>query len=295
MEFELFPMLKELYDEFDSKRIQLGKTNISLELKIPDEHLHEKIFTDQGRLQQLLSNLLSNAIKFTEKGVIEFGYKESGKFFKFFVKDTGIGIEEEDQDNIFNRFHDIEETTTRKYGGSGLNLTISRHIVELLGGKIKVKSEINRGSRFQISIPIESSKRKKTDMTEFDVLKTINWKERIILIAEDEDVNFKFLEAILQKTQTQILRAKTGVEAIELCKNISKIDLILMDIKMPVMNGFDATREIKKIRPSLPIIAQTAFATQDEMSKCQQSGCDEIITKPIDINLLFKKITDLLH
>ena len=293
-EFELYPLLKELFDEFDSRRIQLGKTSIGLDLKVPEEYQHDRIFTDPGRLQQMLSNLLSNAIKFTEKGIVEFGYKKSGKFFKFYVKDTGIGIEEEDQDHIFNRFHEIEETSTKKYGGSGLNLTISKHIVEILGGKIKVKSEINKGSRFQISIPVESPKRKKTDMTEFNDSQTVNWKDKVILIAEDEDVNFRFLEAVLQKTQTQILRAKTGKEAVELCKNIGKIDLVLMDIKMPEMNGFEATKIIKKMRPDLPVIAQTAFAAQDEQVRCQQAGCDDIITKPIDIKLLLRKLNDLL-
>jgi signal transduction histidine kinase len=294
-EFELYPLLQELYDEFELKRLQLLKNSVKLELKLPDEYLNEKIFTDPGRLQQMLSNLLSNAIKFTEKGEVEFGYKKSGEYFKFYVKDTGIGIDEEDQNLIFNRFHELEETSSRKYGGGGLNLTISKHIVELLGGKIKVKSELNKGSRFQINIPIESPKRKKSDMTEFENLNTINWKDKVFLVAEDEDVNFRFLEAVLQKSQAQILRAKTGREAVELCGNISKIDLVLMDIKMPVMNGFEATKEIKRNRPKLPVIAQTAFAAKEEMIKCEQYGCDDVVTKPIDIKLLIRKISDLLH
>jgi len=294
-EFELNPLLTDLYTEYEAKRIQKAKTNIKLELKVPDELANEMIFTDPGRLEQMLSNLLSNAIKFTEKGEIEFGYKKSGKFYKFFVKDTGIGIEEEDQNLIFNKFHEIEDIPTKKYGGSGLNLTISKHIVELLGGKIKLKSEPNKGSRFQINIPVESSRKKTSDLTEFNELDSVNWKDRVILIAEDEDVNFRFLEAVLEKSQTQILRAKTGREAVELCKNISKIDLVLMDIKMPVMNGFDATVEIKKSRPLLPVIAQTAFSGKDETLKCQQSGCDDIITKPIDIKLLIQKISNQLH
>jgi len=131
-------------------------------------------------------------------------------------------------------------------------------------------------------------------MTEFNDSQTVNWKDKVILIAEDEDVNFRFLEAVLQKTQTQILRAKTGKEAVELCKNIGKIDLVLMDIKMPEMNGFEATKIIKKMRPDLPVIAQTAFAAQDEQVRCQQAGCDDIITKPIDIKLLLRKLNDLL-
>lgn len=294
-EFELIPVLRGLYNEFESKRIQLSKTKIKLELKVPDENSQEKIYTDPGRLEQMLSNLLSNALKFTDKGEIEFGYKKSGKFFKFYVKDTGIGIEEEEQNLIFNKIHDIDDIPSKKYGGSGLNLTISKHIVELLGGKIKLKSEPNKGSKFQINIPVESSRRKVADKTEFEDLSTVNWKDKVILIAEDEDVNFRFLEAVLEKSQTQILRAKTGKEAVELCKNISKIDLILMDIKMPVMNGFDATIEIKKMRPHLPVIAQTAFSGKEEILKCEQSGCSDTITKPIDIKLLLRKISDLLH
>ena len=294
-EFEIYPMLVELLDAFDARRVQLGKTNILLTLKVPEDQSGVKIFTDPGRLQQLLSNLLSNAIKFTVKGEVEFGYKKSGKFFKFYVKDTGIGIEDEIQDQIFNRFREVEETSSRKYGVTGLNLTISKHIVELLGGKIKVKSELNKGSRFQISIPVESPKRKKSNMNEFEDLTTINWKDRVILIAEDEEINYRFLEAVVQKTQAQILRAKTGKEAVELCKTISKIDLVLMDIKMPEMNGFDATRIIKKSRPALPIIAQTAFAVHEEVLKCEESGCDDIVTKPIDIKLLFRKMSNLLQ
>jgi signal transduction histidine kinase/CheY-like chemotaxis protein len=294
-EFEIYPLLKELYSDCEQKRIELAKNNIKVELVDPEEIKNEKIFTDSGRLQQMLSNLLSNALKFTEKGEIEFGYKKSGKFHKFYVKDTGIGIPKEDQNIIFNRFQEIEETSSKRYTGGGMNLTISKHIVELLGGKIKVKSEVNKGSRFQISIPVESSKNKISDMTEFDDTKTVNWKDRVILIAEDEDINFRFLEAILQKTQAQILRAGTGKESVELCRNIQKIDLVLMDIKMPDINGLEATKEIKSLRPSLPVIAQTAFATQEELNKCQESGCDDIITKPIDIKLLIRKINDLLQ
>jgi signal transduction histidine kinase len=294
-EFMLYPLLKELHKEYDERRIQMGKSNIILDLSIPEGSESETIYTDPGRLQQLLSYLLSNALKFTEKGSIEFGYKRSGKSVKFFVKDTGVGIEEADQNIIFNRFRDIEETSSKKLTGGGLSLTISRHIVELLGGKIKVKSELNRGSRFQIVIPIDTPGKGKQDMTEFEDIKTINWKDRVLLIAEDEDLNYRFLEAVFQKTQSKILRAKTGREAVELCKTISKIDLVLMDIKMPVMNGFEATRAIKKIRPTLPVIAQTAFASQEEILKCQKSGCDEVVTKPIDIMSLFRKINELMH
>ncbi|MGC9342820.1 MAG: ATP-binding protein, partial [Bacteroidales bacterium] len=290
-EFLLLPLLKELYRDFEDRRIRKEKTAISIELEVPEGADNQSIYTDYGRLQQILSNLLSNALKFTERGKITFGYKLSSKNFKFFVSDTGQGLSPEDQKRIFNRFETIEETAIKKLSGTGLSLTISKHIVEQMGGKIKVKSELNKGSRFQLNIPIVNASKKKIQLKEEkEDLTTYNWKDKVILIAEDEDVNYRFLEAILQKTQAQILRAKNGQEAADLCKNINQIDIVLMDIKMPIMNGYDATIDIRKYRSNLPIIAQTAFASQEEIIKCQQVGCDDYITKPIDINILIEKI-----
>ncbi len=290
----LFPVLqimKEIYIEFDNKRIKEGKTNIRIEMSMP-EGIHElNIYTDQGRLQQVLSNLLSNALKYTEKGVIEFGLKISDKNLRFFVNDTGIGMSEDEQKNIFKRFNKIEENSPEKYGKYGFSLTISRHIVEMLGGKIKVKSEINNGSLFQFDIPVETPEKEDESLIyEIDDLKNINWKNKIILIAEDEDVNYKFLESVLHKTQIQLLRAVNGQEAVALCKKIPQIDIVLMDIKMPVMNGFEAITEIRKFRKDLPVIAQTAFSSQDEINKCLETGCIDYVTKPIDIKLLIQKI-----
>lgn len=290
-EFQLLPLLKELYREFDERRVQKGKTSINLELIVPENAEEQNIYTDYGRLQQILSNLLSNALKFTERGEVKFGFRQSSKNFKFFVSDTGTGLSPEDQKKIFNRFETIEETTIKKLSGTGLSLTISKLIVEQLGGKIKVKSEINKGSRFQVNIPIINSSRRKVNLAEEHEYEVNHkWKDKVILIAEDEDVNFRFLDAVLQKTQAQILRARNGQEAIDLCKNINQIDIVLMDIKMPIVNGYDAIIDIKRYRTNLPIIAQTAFSSQEEINKCQQVGCDDYVTKPIDINLLINKI-----
>lgn len=290
-EFLLLPLLKELYQEYNQLRKEKRKDNIEIILDVPEDAPEQYIYTDYGRLQQLLSNLLSNALKFTERGQIIFGYKISSKNYKFFVSDTGIGLSEEDRMRVFNRFEIIEETSLSRLSGTGFSLTITRYIVEALGGKIKLKSEIKKGSRFQLNIPILSPPDKKEKPAE-EKLKTdsFNWKDKVILIAEDEDVNFRFLEAILQKTDAQILHAKNGIEAVELCKKINQIDIVLMDIKMPVVNGYDATIEIKRYRTNLPIIAQTAFASKDEIKKCIEVGCDDFITKPIDINELITKI-----
>ncbi|MBE0654836.1 MAG: response regulator, partial [Bacteroidales bacterium] len=293
-EFKLLPLLQDLYNEFNNRRIEKGKTNIELVLDVPSDANDYVIYTDYGRLHQSLSNLLSNALKFTEKGKVVFGYKLSTKNVKFFVSDTGIGLSKEDERKIFNRFEVIEDTSVRKLSGTGLSLTISKHIIEQLGGKIKVKSTLNEGSRFQLSLPAISPVKKKQNSLVEDTEDSLhyNWKDKLILIVEDEDINYKFLEAVLQKTQVQILRARNGQEAVELCRKISQIDLVLMDIKLPVMSGYEAAVEIKKIRRDLPIIAQTAFSGQDEILKCQRAGCEDYLIKPIDINILVKKINE---
>ncbi len=289
--FQLKPFMMDLYGEFEKRKAEKEKNHIELVLDIPEECTEQVIYSDPGRLHQVLGSILSNALKFTEKGRVEFGFGMSSKYFKFYVSDSGIGLSNDDQRRIFNRFEEIEDKALSKLGGTGLSLTIARKIVDQLDGKIKVRSELNKGSWFQISIPNETPPKKKTEMTnEPGRISEINWKDKVVLIAEDEELNFRFLEAVLQKTQAKVLRAKNGKEAIELSKKIPQIDIILMDIKMPVMNGNDATIEIKKDRPGLPIIAQTAFSVNEEIAKCKEAGCDDYITKPIDIKLLVRKI-----
>ncbi len=290
-------IIKELKTQYDQKKIRYGKEHISISVSIPETGEH-KIHTDPGRLQQVFSNLLSNALKFTEKGTIEFGYEftEEDKI-TFFVKDTGIGLSKEQQKIIFNRFRQLEETITRQYGGSGLGLTISKGIVELLGGKIWVESELKNGATFYFSLPKQITDKKKQSTPDnnniFDIGK-YNWKNRVIVVAEDDDINYKFIETVLHETQAKILRANNGKQVIELCKTINKIDLILMDIKMPDVNGYQATKEIKELFSNIPIIAQTAFSMQDDKAKCLSVGCDDYIAKPIDIEILIKKIDAIL-
>ena len=288
--FKLQPFLKALFNEFEILRKESKKNNITLLLKVPQKLKYQLIYTDPGRLHQLFTNLLNNALKFTHKGIIEFGYKKSDRYFKFYVSDTGIGLHDEEKLKIFNRFEEMEQTEIKKFSGSGLNLTISKHIVELLGGKIKVKSVPNKGSKFQFSIPMDKVSKTIDNVKINEWEERINWKDKVILIAEDEELNFLFLETIIEKTNAQILRAKNGQEAIDLCHKIGQIDIVLMDIKMPVVNGYDAIIAIQKLRPNLPIIAQTAFAGHEEIIKCQNVGCDDYVTKPIDIKLLLSKI-----
>jgi CheY-like chemotaxis protein len=166
---------------------------------------------------------------------------------------------------------------------------LSRHIINSLGGKIWFESVVNEGSTFFFTIPIAYQPE---DIPEQAVEHKINynWKDKVILIVEDDEINAQFLEAVLDQTQVQTLYANNGLQAIELCNTINKIDLVLMDIKMPEMSGYEACKKIKSFRPTLPMIAQTAFAESVDRRKCMAAGFDEYISKPIDIELLFGKI-----
>jgi CheY-like chemotaxis protein len=286
-------ILKELLQSFEHQKSQMNKNQLNLMLKLPEQN--EIItYTDEGRLQQVLSNLLNNAIKFTETGSVEFGYTvtEDTKA-EFYVKDTGPGLTKEEQRYIFNRFRQIDEANIKKYEGSGLGLTVSRAIVKLLGGKIWVISEPDKGSVFYFTIPLE--KIPDENLTENMPVENkntgiYNWRDKVVLIVEDEEVNYKFLEAVIIGTEAKVLYAKTGHQAIDLCKSINKIDLILMDIKMPEMDGYKTTREIRKFNANVPIIAQTAYALESDREKCLDAGCNELITKPINIADLLNMI-----
>jgi signal transduction histidine kinase len=279
----------ELFLEFKEIKKEIEKDQIELRLNVPTP-LTEEIYTDPGRLQQVLSNLLRNAFQFTEKGTVEFGYElKDAKTIQFYVKDTGIGVRKEDQKLVFNRFRQVEETSLRRIGRSGLGLTLSRHIINLMGGKIWFESVPSEGSTFYFTLPITTQPEEQPEQSVEHKI-SYNWKDKVILIVEDDEVNAQFLEAVLDQTQVQTLYAYNGLQAIELCKSINKIDLVLMDIKMPEMSGYDACKKIKAFRPGLPMIAQTAFAESVDRRKCLSLGFDDYISKPIDIELLFGKI-----
>ncbi len=285
----------ELFSIFDIKAKE-NKTPLYLKKSLSDKE--STIFIDKSKLNKILSNLLENALKFTNDGFIEFGYNivqsnalpEQSKKIQIYVKDTGIGIKSENQKTIFKRFSQEEKELTRNVGGLGLGLSIAKENTELLGGEISLESEKGKGSTFFVTIPYKAVNL----ITEDSNLEA---KERPILIAEDEEINYLYLETLLQdriKLNSEIFHAKNGKEAVEICKNNSDIQFVLMDLKMPVMNGFEATRLIKKIRPDLPIIAQTAYSTMADKEKAKSVGCDDFITKPIDEHEFKKLINHLI-
>ncbi len=237
-------------------------------------------------------NLVGNAIKFTHKGHVEFGYSlKDSKTLLFFVKDTGIGIPADKLDMIFERFMQADSSPSRRYGGSGLGLAISKGLVELCGGTMWAESTPDVGSTFYFTLPFQPVIRKPEPAREQAPVRTkYNWEGRLFLIAEDDKFSYKFLEGFLKQTHAEVIRAADGHEAVELCRNNDHIDLILMDIQMPEMNGLTATEEIKKFNRNVPIIAQTANAISEERQRCIRAGCDDFITKPVNIAELYVKI-----
>ena len=246
------------------------------------------IETDNEKVYGILTNLVKNAIKFTYEGSIEFGYEKKGEFLEFFVKDTGIGIPKKQFQLIFERFRQGSESHNRGYEGSGLGLTIAKTYVEMLGGEIWVESEVGKGSTFYFTIPYNAVLEEKTEIknTISAEHKEVQLKNLKILIVEDDEISYSLLTKMLQKISYEVLRAITGVQAIEACRNNPDLDLFLMDIRMPKMDGNEATRQIRQFNKDVIIIAQTAYGFSDDREKAIEAGCNDYISKPINMILL---------
>lgn len=279
-DFNVYDLLKELETEFFEFRKQYNKEHIEIELHMEKEEL--VLFSDPFRIKQIFTNLLNNAFKFTNAGKIKFGCEAHEKQLRFFVEDSGIGIKESDKDIIFEQFRQIDESTTKEYEGTGLGLAITKNLVNILGGEISVSSEPDKGSLFYFYLPLIVQKApaetKCPDVKE----KTLkNWSGKKVLVVEDEDMNYKYIYEILKPTGVNIIRASNGNEAIDLVTEYKHFDLILMDIQLPGLSGFEITKRIKYFYPDIPVIAQTAFAMAGEKEKCIAAGCNDYIAKPI--------------
>jgi PAS domain S-box-containing protein len=295
-EFSLHELMKELESFILSENMVKEKDSVKLlvnECFNPDDSF---IITDFSKVKQIFINLIGNALKFTQKGSVEIGYDVNDeKQLRFFVKDTGIGISEEKIHLVFDRFTQVDHSLTRAYGGSGLGLAICKGFVERMGGEIWVESKLNEGSAFYFSIPYRpSGKNEKISSEQKKPSASFNWKEICILIVEDNYVSFKLLEVMLGKTGVNILHADDGQKAIDFVKNHPEIDIVLMDIQLPVMNGFESTRKIKMIRPELHVIAQTANAMDSDRLDCINAGCSDYVTKPIIFENLLQIIDNYL-
>jgi len=244
-----------------------------------------KIYTDYEKLKKILFHLIDNAIKFTVQGSINLNFELDNNNLRFTIKDTGIGIAENMQKLIFEPFRQVETNLSRNFGGNGLGLTLIKSYVELLNGSISMQSEINKGTTFHITIPSILKIEKVVNKIENHK----KYKVKTILIVEDEYANYQYLEELLSDSGFHILHAKNGQEAVDFCRNNSTIDLIFMDIKMPIMDGQTATKIIKEFRFDIPIIAQTAYALEIEREKFI-TDFDDYITKPISKQTLKEKL-----
>ncbi|MBW8332155.1 MAG: response regulator [Prolixibacteraceae bacterium] len=288
--FSAQKLLEDLENEYKREASDKG---IEIRLTIPSECPEVIIENDKYRTRQILINLISNALKFTSIGFVEIGFLLKVNRIQFHVKDTGIGIAPEHFKAIFDRFRQVEITITRQYGGNGLGLAISKNLVELCGGRIWVESELGKGSTFYFSLPIQSQ----TNPDTASLSKMIPHTEEVgitnlkILIVEDDQSSSQLISISVRKLAKEIINVHSGTKAVEVCRNNPDIDLVLMDIQLPEMNGHEATRQIREFNSNVVIIAQTAFALSGDKEKALEAGCNDYISKPIKQG----ELVELMH
>ncbi len=275
------------------------KSNIEIIYKPTEDENGIFIYTDKSKFKQIIINLLKNALKFTQNGYIEYGYekvKYKGDLaLRFYVKDTGIGIPKDKQEMIFNIFRQVDEKLSRYYEGTGIGLFVVKRYTEILGGKVDLDSDEGRGSVFYVTLPylnpksIQEEEKKESKIHDKTLL-----SNKTVLIVEDNEVSSMLLKVILNELKINCITAKNGDEAVKNCFENPDIDLVLMDLKMPGMDGYEATKLIKKKRPDLVVIAQTAHAVQGDREEAINAGCDDYISKPIDKNQLLYLVSKSL-
>jgi len=257
--------------------------------------------TDREKLLAVLTNMVKNAIKFTDSGSIEFGYTVESMASKtnflahdplplhlqFYIKDTGIGIPADRQKAIFDRFVQADISDSRAFQGAGLGLSISKAYIEMLGGEIWVESEEGIGSTFYFSIPYDEIKKQNSvrDAIPTQLIEP-KPKQLKILIAEDDFTSGLLINIALKGYCSQLFQVTNGKDAVETCRQNPDIDLVMMDIKMPGLDGYQATKEIRKFNKKVIIVAQTAYAMINEEQKAMEAGCTDYISKPLNISLL---------
>ncbi|MGC1389649.1 MAG: ATP-binding protein [Bacteroidales bacterium] len=285
--------LNNLLDELYVYYKPLIKSDISFSvIKGLSDYLSQ-ILTDVTKVRQVFDNLINNAIKFTEKGHIRFGYTLVNNELEMFIEDTGIGINPEYHDKIFERFRKIDQKNMKLYDGVGLGLAICKGNIYLLKGKLWLESEPGIGSKFIFTIPYEPVLEEGiVGIKKTESIKDLN--DLTILVAEDDEINYLYIKEIFRGTGAILVHAINGKEAVEICQNNNNIDFLLIDIKMPVMNGYDAIKKIRAFRPDMPIIAQTAFALSNEMLKAFNAGSNDYIAKPFKKEKLLALVSKYL-
>jgi PAS domain S-box-containing protein len=295
-EFNLYELMKELYLNFQSQQKNRHKEHIQLVYKNLDTTDQIVILADPVRIKQVVANLLDNAFKFTDKGSIIFGYEQQNDdHILITVNDSGIGISEDDKPLVFKRFYKLCNDSDILYGGSGLGLSICKNLIGLMQGKIWLDSKKGDGTTFFIELPVKIKNYKQilSNPQLNDYATNYDWSNKTILVAEDEVSNFELVNAFLKNTKAQIIHALNGKEAVDISLS-NPVDLILMDIQMPVLNGHEAIKKIRIHKPDIPIIAQTAYAMSGEKEEILRSGSNAYLAKPLDKIILLETINHLI-
>ena len=258
------------------------KINLSFKNSLPVQEAN--VITDSLKLYSILTNLVKTAIKYTDTGSVEFGYDKKVETLEFFVKDTGIGINKERHEAIFERFFQADIADVQARQGAGLGLSIAKAYVEMPGGKIWVNSEVGIGSAFYFTIPSNSETEEiKVVQKDLNFDKKGNHVTNLkILIAEDDEVSTMLLDKTVEMFGREVIKVRTGVEAFEACHNNPDLDLVLMDIKIPEMDGYEATRQIRQFNKDVVIIAQTAYGLFGDVEMSIEAGCNDYISKPFN-------------
>jgi signal transduction histidine kinase/ActR/RegA family two-component response regulator len=261
------------------------------------EKLENDILTDEVKLRQVMVNLLTNAIKFTDRGHVSFGYtlNHEIKAIEFSVEDTGLGISEKDLKVIFDRFRRVEDDYSISLSGLGLGLSISKAYVEMLGGKITVESFYGKGSVFKFTIPLIYDPINISRDLKIDKNVRFDFGLKTILVAEDDNINYLLLKRILELKNHTVLRARNGLEAVGISSENDAIDLVFMDIKMPVLDGYEAFEKIKQFRPELNVIAQTAHSSAEDKERIIKAGFSGYINKPLDKEKIYELINNVFQ
>ena len=273
------------------------KSEIILKVVKPLKNNESNFVSDSIRIEQILRNLIDNAFKYTNEGEIEFGYTiEKRNTINFYVTDTGLGIPDDQLDKVFNRFYKYHQGNHPLASGAGLGLSISKKLAYLLGGDLDVESKLNFGSRFCLSIPYISADMNVEDsMIKLGAINsTQSWPNKIALVVEDDNFSFQYIEVLLKETGLTIVHVKNGEDAVNTCRSNKNIDIVLMDIQLPFMTGYEATQQIRAIRYDLPIIVQSANVLNDERVMSIKAGCNYFISKPIDSDELYSAISKCL-
>lgn len=290
-ECKLNETLQNVFSEFIEHN-NASRLKTYLKLGVAEESF--TILTDPDRLAQIVKHLLSNALKFTSKGFIELGYTfRDPSTLLFYVIDTGVGLLDTDKDIIFNPFRQADDSTTRSYSGLGLGLAIAKNVVERLGGKIWVNSLKNEGSTFFFTLPYIPVRAKFDEFIPPSKFDEYNWKNKTILVADDIDSNFMFIQTLVKPTGANLVWARNGKEAISIAKS-REIDVVLMDIVMPEVDGFEATKQIKQYRSDIKVICQTAYPSPEHQKAGIESGMDKFLTKPIPVNAILEAIDEYI-